>query len=61
MFYSKQSVISVSFFTTDSARCELTCKASGHGFYNSFPDPIINGTICNKDGSSVCVEGVCKV
>lgn len=43
-----------------SARCELTCKASGHGFYNSFPDPIINGTICNKEGSSVCVEGVCK-
>lgn len=43
-----------------SARCELTCRADGQGFYNSFPDPIVNGTVCTKDGSSVCVEGVCK-
>ncbi|XP_071167899.1 thrombospondin type-1 domain-containing protein 4-like isoform X2 [Mytilus edulis] len=42
-----------------SARCELTCKAGGQGFYNSFKDLIINGTTCSNDGSSVCVEGVC--
>ncbi|XP_033749606.1 thrombospondin type-1 domain-containing protein 4-like [Pecten maximus] len=41
-------------------RCELTCHARGHGFYNTFNDPITNGTICKKDGSAICVQGVCK-
>ncbi|XP_021354472.1 papilin-like [Mizuhopecten yessoensis] len=42
-------------------RCELTCHARGQGFYTTFKDPITNGTVCKKDGSSVCVQGVCKV
>ncbi|OWF45506.1 thrombospondin type-1 domain-containing protein 4-like [Mizuhopecten yessoensis] len=41
-------------------RCELTCHARGQGFYTTFKDPITNGTVCKKDGSSVCVQGVCK-
>lgn len=41
-------------------RCELTCHARGHGFYTNFDDPITNGTTCKKDGSSVCVQGVCR-
>ncbi|XP_060081863.1 thrombospondin type-1 domain-containing protein 4-like [Ylistrum balloti] len=41
-------------------RCELTCHARGQGFYTTFKDPVANGTVCKKDGSSICVQGMCK-
>ncbi|KAJ8304905.1 hypothetical protein KUTeg_018488 [Tegillarca granosa] len=41
-------------------RCELICRAAGRGFYNSFPEAVTNGSICNHKGTAVCIDGVCK-
>ncbi|KAJ8304904.1 hypothetical protein KUTeg_018487 [Tegillarca granosa] len=47
-------------YYVNTNRCELICRAAGRGFYNSFPEAVTNGSICNHKGTAVCIDGVCK-
>lgn len=51
----------ISIFSSDQEVCKLYCFAEGYDFFFALSSKVHDGTLCMKNRSNVCIQGVCEV
>nr|XP_015804609.1 A disintegrin and metalloproteinase with thrombospondin motifs 16 isoform X1 [Nothobranchius furzeri] len=44
----------------DQDACKLYCLAEGYDFFFALASKVKDGTLCSKDSSNVCIDGLCE-